>query len=220
MLAITLASLLALQADPSDWHPDDIRDVTVGLRLTGLGGQIDGEENWGEFFGTGIGLTLGGDYLWKTSRAGHAGVYARLSYDMFDGEEADLSDDLGTFILDQDEMSLFKVIVGGKLRQSFKVFFLEEQLGIGMVHYSSVDTTVTDDLGSFDAELLEGGVEFAFEIALRVGFYLSKAPDAPTLSMTFAYEQNGKPDLGDDFSDVDSEQQKNFVWTLGASFPF
>lgn len=222
MLAILLALMAPLQAQPSDWHPNDLSNLDVGLRVTGLGGQIDGEEDWNDFFGAGVGLGVGYSHLWKVSPVAHLGVYGRLSFDRFSGDKADLSDPtIGTLIFDQDDMTLLKGIVGFKIRESFKAFFLEQNLGIGFVNYSAVDSDITDDLGTFSAEIIAGSTEFAYEVGLTAGFYLGKQPNSPTVYMTFAHEGNGAPEVGDDFQDlVDTEAQKNFVWTIGASFSF
>ena len=232
MLGFTLALMLSVQDDPTkgpdfaqrqaarDWHTEDIQALQLGIRVTGLGGQIDGEEDWGDFFGSGVGIDLGYEILWKATPVVHAGVYGRVSFDKLSGDKADLSDATGTFIFDNDDLTLFKLVFGGRIRESFKAFFMDQSIGFGFVSYSDVDSTITDDLGSFDAEIISGSTEFAFELAARFGFYLTKAPNAPTISMTFAFEHNGAPDAGSDFSDVDTEEQKNFVWTVGGSFSF
>jgi hypothetical protein len=233
MLALTAVLALALQVEEaakppavagqppklSDWHTRDVSGIDVSLRVTGLGGQLDGDEDWSEFFDAGTGIGVGYEHLWKVSKVAHAGLYGTFSYDHFSGETNDMSDDLGTLLVQHDDMNIIRLVFGGRIRESFKSFFMDQSVGIGFALYSQTDVKFSDGVDSVTVTSIESSTAFTLELRARFGFYIS---DAAMIFMGFAFEQNGAPDEGSEINslDINYEANKNFVWTLGASFNF
>lgn len=200
--------------------PEPVQGLDVAVRFTDLGGDLDDESKWGDFFDAGVGFEVGYQYLHPVSRKIHIGGYVRTALDRFAGDEADVSDEFGPLFATSDDMTLFRFTLGGRIRETFKAFFMEQSIGIGFMTYPDLDADVEDDLGSLgSASFVEGGTEFTFELAARFGFILSPAA---SIWVSFGYENNGAPEVGSDLDDgtFDYENQKNFVFGLGATFSF
>lgn len=230
MLTVLTLAVLAAQEGKSPEAPrfqnaegqssvGPVKGLTVGLRFTDLGGTLDGEDDWSDFFDAGIGLEIGYEYLHPVTRKVHIGGYFRSSLDRFAGDEVDLSDDLGPFHVTADDMTLWRFTLGARVRETFKAFFMDQSIGFGFVTISNTNAEVNDAGTVFDVSFIEGGTELTFEMAARFGFVL--APQA-SVWISFGYENNGAPDVGSDIDDgsFDYENQKNFVFTLGGNFDF
>ena len=210
-----ILSLLLLQ----DAAPEPVKGLTVGIRFTDLGGDLDDESKWSDLFDAGVGLEVGYQYLHPVSRKIHIGAYARTSFDRFAGDEQDLSDEFGPLSFTADDMTLFRFTLGGRIRETFKSFFMDQSIGVGFVTISDVDGEINDAGTVTDVGFIDGGTEFTFELAARFGWQLS--PKA-AIWLSFGYENNGAPDVASDLDDgtFDYENQKNFVFTIGGSFDF
>jgi hypothetical protein len=229
VVALIVAALMAQESRPSDpvklqgvvSSPSQrpVKGLDVGIRFTDLGGSLDGDEDWSDFFDAGVGLEVGYEYLHPVSRIVHIGGYFKTGLDRFSGDKADLSDEFGPFFLTADDMTLFRFTLGARIRETFKSFFMDQSIGVGFVTYSDVDGEFSDGIDSLNASIIEGGTEFTFELAARFGFIL--APQA-SVWISFGYENNGAPDVASDVDDgtLDYENQKNFVFTVGGSFDF
>ncbi len=206
------------QDPPSQAVPQ--KGLTVGIRFSDLGGDLDDTGEWSDFFDAGIGLEIGYEYLHPVSRKIAIGGYFESAIDRFGGDKADVSDEFGPLFAESDDMTLFRFTLGGRIRETFGKFFMDQSLGFGFVTYPDVDAEVSDDLGPLGTvSYIEGGTEFTFELAARFGLVL--APQA-SVWISFGYENNGAPDVASDVDDgtFDYENQKNFVFTIGGSFDF
>lgn len=210
-----LLAILLLQ----DALPEPQKGLTVGVRFTDLGGDLDSESSWGDFWDAGIGLEVGYEYLHPLSRKIHLGGYVRTALDRFAGDKQDVNDPLGPLTVEADDLTLFRFTLGARVRETFKTFFMDQSVGFGFVTYSDVDAEVSDGVTTVSASMIEGGTEFTVELAARFGLIL--APVA-SIWISFGYENNGAPDVGSDLDDgtFDYENQKNFVFTIGGSFDF
>ena len=218
-IALILA-VLSQEAAPQAGSLESQKGLTVGIRFTDLGGSLDGENDWSDFFDAGVGLEVGYEYLHPVSRKVNIGGYFRTAIDRFAGDKADVSDEFGPLFVEADDMIFFRFTLGGRIRETFGKFFMDQSIGIGFVTYPDVDGDVSDDLGPLgSASFIEGGTEFTVELAARFGFILSPVA---SLWASFGYENNGAPDVASDVDDgtFDYENQKNFVFTIGASFNF
>lgn len=212
---LALLSLLLLQ-EPL---PEPVKGLTVGIRFTDLGGDLDDESSWGDYFDSGIGFEVGYEYLHPVSRKVHIGGYFRSALDSFQGDENDLSDDLGPLHVTADDILLYRLTIGGRIRETFRTFFMDQSIGFGFMVYPDISAEVDDAGFVFDADFVDGGIEFTFELQARFGFVLS--PHA-SIWISFGYENNGAPGVADDVDDgtFDYENQSNFVFTIGGSFDF
>jgi hypothetical protein len=210
-MALILSLLLA-----QDPLPDPVKGLTVGVRFTDLGGDLDDESKWGDFFDAGVGLEVGYQYLHPVSRKVHIGGYFRTALDRFAGDEEQLDP---TLSVEADDMTLIRFTLGARVRETFKSFFMDQSVGFGVVSYPDLDAEVSDGVDSVSASFVDGGLEFTVELAARFGFVISPKAD---VWISFGYENNGAPDVGSDIDDgtFDYDNQKNFVFTIGGSFDF
>ena len=213
-MSILIAALLL-----QDTLPEPVKGLTVGVRFTDLGGDLDDESAWSDFFDAGIGFEVGYEYLHPVSKKVHIGGYVRTAFDRFGGDEVDLSDSFGPLHVTPDDMTLFRLTLGGRIRETFKTFFMDQSVGIGFVSISDVDAEVDDAGAISNVGLIEGGTEFTVELQARFGLALS--PRA-SIWIGFGYENNGAPEVADDVDDgsFHYNNQKNFAFTIGGSFSF
>jgi hypothetical protein len=206
------------QDPPSQAVPQ--KGLTVGIRFTDLGGSLDGDEDWSDYFDAGVGLEVVYEYLHPVSRKIAIGGYFRTAIDRFAGDEADISDEFGPLFVESDDMTLFRFTLGGRIRETFGKFFMDQSLGFGFVTYPDLDAEFSDDFGPLGSvSYVDGGTELTFELAARFGLVL--APKA-SIWISFGYENNGAPDVASDVDDgtFDYDNQKNFVFALGGSLDF
>jgi hypothetical protein len=138
--------------------------------------------DWSDFFKVGVGGSLEFDVLWERSRAEGAppvedewvmGAYATIGFDVFQGSKA--SDPRGSS-LDPENLEVFSFLLGPKLVRHFgDGFFIDGRLGMGVVHYASVDADmhlVPFGPGSpqdFRGEFLRATATFGMELGFRGG---------------------------------------------------
>ena len=142
--------------------------------------------DWSDFFKAGVGGSLEFDLLWEPRRTEDAparedewvmGAYATIGFDIFQGSKA--SDPHGSS-LDPESLEVFSFLLGPKLVRHFGGgFFVDGRLGMGVVHYSSVDAdmhlvpfgpgTPQDFRGEFLAASATFGMELGFRGGLRSG---------------------------------------------------
>lgn len=216
-LSLLMAALLTQEAKPET--PEVIKDLTIGIRITDLGGTFDGDEDWGDFWSTGVGIELKYEHLWKVSKRVHLGLYGGFSYDRFSGVSETFTDGVDVLTVEHEDLDLLRFVVGGRVRESFNKFFMDQSVGVGFAWYRDVDADATLNGFPFTVGSIAGGQEITFELAARFGFQLS--PTA-AIWISLGYENNGAPDVHDDIDDgtFDYENQKNFVFSFGASFDF
>lgn len=127
---------------------------------------------YSDLFDPGLGLSVEADLLTYVTPHWGVGGYVSVGWDRFDGERVDVSP---TDFVKPDDMDLSTVLVGAKVVQRISPFaYWEGRLGLGMVHYSSVDWSGFDNStppGPFSGEeLFSSANRFAFEVGGRVGF--------------------------------------------------
>jgi hypothetical protein len=185
---------------------DEYRELSVGVRVPFLAGDIDNfGEKWTDYFeSVGVGLEISGARLWSVSDKVAIGVYLSLDVDMFSGKTIDVGGIQEAF----DDLTMVRFMVGCRVRETFGKFFMDQNIGIGLVSYSPVNA---DALGT-SVGVIDGSTVFAFEIGYRFGIVISPVVD---LGMSLSYNYNAAPDPSSDLTavipDLKYSAQSNFV---------
>jgi hypothetical protein len=190
------ASAFAQEARKETLNERDYRDhydgLTVGLRNTLPGGEAFDSVRWGDLVSGGIGVELQYGYLWRASSWVYGGWYAGLDVDSFGGRTSTQ----GGLEIRTDRLNTANVVFGGRLRQNFNGFHVDENVGLGAVIYMKQEFAVRS-LGIDNLELIKSSVNYLVNFGVRVGAPLSKNTE---LNLGLAYQVNGAPDEGKDFT--------------------
>ncbi len=220
------------QSEPSllrDWKPggslslpptqevearNAIDEVTFGIRVPFLGGDLDNSgssKKWQDLYGTaGGGFEVKYSHLFKVSPVVAVGPYAGFTVDVFGGKTIEVDPGTGPETWDVDPWAVTRLIFGARCRQQWGAFFMDENIGLGPVFYAN--GTASDLLAFNDIEIIQGSVNLAFEIGMRVGAVVSRKVD---LGLGLVWEINGKPEAGQDVpTGYEYKAQTNFVLTF------
>jgi hypothetical protein len=173
-------------------------ELAVGIRVPLLGGKFDNEgDKWTDIFKSpGIGFELDGSFLWAVSDKVAIGVYTTLDIDVFSGKTTTVDVGFGPETIKQDNLVMTRFLVGGRIRETFGHFFMDQNMGFGLATYSSSGATSN----GVKVGVIDSSVEFAFELGARFGFVVSRVVD---LGMGISYNYNGAPNISSDLTQVD-----------------
>lgn len=171
--------------------------LTISLRVPFLGGKLDNEgDKWTDFFDSaGIGFGLDGSYLWSVSQKVAVGIYVAFDIDDFSGKTITADAGNGPVQEAYDDLVMTRFVVGARVRETFGVFFMDQNIGFGWATYSAVNANV----GGTNVGIIDATFVFAFELGLRFGFAVSPTVD---LGMSLTYNYNGAPNVSSDISQV------------------
>lgn len=185
--------------------------------ISGPGGAvvvIDQHLSWNEVFNPGWGAELEVD-VYIASEGGSAfgrgggrmryGGYIILSMDTYEGESVSE----GSFKMAMSDLDMTMIIAGGKVETPLgNKFFGDARAGIGVVHYSAVDATISGPLfNPFIAEFYEDTYTFAFEVRGHGGVELGPLQLVAGMGFRFL----APPDEG---SSVDLSSGLFYTWDL------
>lgn len=203
---------------------EDLLYVEAAARFTfPTGDVVSGGPKYGDLFGTGVGVGLQADYLWRLSRSITLGAYVEFDYDSFQGSST--TDSFGT-TLKPDRMSTYRAMLGAKLREDFGPgphFYLEEYMGFGANFYSPVNATLSGNGMDGSGQLFSAKTSFAFDFGANFGWALAPHVD---LFLGLAVAVNGGPGTGRDIVIVSNTGSTtpgpmvNAQITLGVNFGF
>lgn len=208
-------SITPLPIDTSEGYDE----MTIGIRIPILGGKMDNEgDKWSDIFHSpGIGFNIDGSFLWSVSEKVALGVYTTFELDSFSGKSTTV--DLGSGPVDEsiDNLIMTRFLVGGRIRESFRSFFMDQSMAFGFATYSQTNAKVS----GVTVGVLDSSIVFAFELAFRLGFVVSRVVD---LGMGISYNYNGAPGLSSDLSSADPtlklSGQSNAVFTFFINLNF
>src|SRR5437762_2556356 len=107
---------------------------------------------YSDFFNPGLGVSVEGDLLTYVTPHWGVGGYLSVGWDRFDGQRINFPS--GDFS-EANHMDLTTVIIGGKIVDHVAPFFTwEGRMGLGIVHYSSVEWSGIDTGVPFSNEQL------------------------------------------------------------------
>lgn len=163
-------------------------ELTATIRIPFLGGSMSNMgDNWTDFFASsGVGIGLDGSYLWSVSSKVALGVYTSLAVDFISGKSVTVATSSGPVTEDFDDLVTTRFMFGGRIRETFGRFFMDQNIGIGFANIGSVDA----DVGGVTVGVIDDSTVFAFEMGLRLGVVVSRVVD---LGMSLMYYYNGAP---------------------------
>jgi len=198
----------------------EFRFSTLKGKLTDSNEDVESTD-WDEVFKDGYGLGL--DLAWwiPVGPRFHAGPYAGVSLDVFQGERIRDEDVFGPEILTFDHLMTTRFLLGVGARQTFGRVFLEERVGAGGGYYFEMDFKYRNPFGEVSGTLMDSKLTWTTEARVRAGVELG---DGAEFVMGVGYELTGAPDLGDEgreFVFEESFRRKlSLVLTAGFSWRF
>jgi len=183
-----------LRVDKSEAYDE----MTIGLRIPFLGGRLDNQgDKWRDVFNSsGVGFGLDGSFLWTVSGKVALGIYTAFDIDVFGGKSTTVDLGSGPVKESQDDLVMTRFLVGGRIRETFGIFFMDQNIGLGFATYGASNATASGvTVGVIDPSFV-----FAFELGVRFGFVVSRVVD---LGMGLAWNYNGAPNISSDLSQVD-----------------
>jgi len=214
VLALSLsASAFAQQEARNEREYRDIySELTVGIQNTFPGGDAFTDTRWSDLMSGGIGLNLEYSHLWRESSWIYCGYFASLQIDSFGGRRATLA---GVEVrTDRTNQAAF--LVGGRIRENFNGFHMDQSAGIGASIYMGQELDVLNG-GPEDVELIKSSVNYAAQLSARIGAPLGKNVD---LNLGIGLRFNGAPEEGKDVTGIKFKAQQNFVIGLSLDFGF
>jgi hypothetical protein len=192
---------------------ETLHELSLGFRIPILGGENNNRtsDKWSDVYNAaGFGFFAQYSPLFKISPVVHFGPYVGFSVDVFDGQVVEQG--FGSAV-DVDPIAETRLILGARVREQWGAFFMDQNIGFGVISYGQGTGTINFFNGDNEIELIESSTAFAFEIGLRLGAALSRRID---LGLGFTGEFNGGPQRGKDIADTTFEfkGQANFVISL------
>ncbi len=220
VLALSLsASAFAQQEARNEREYTDVYDTfTVGLQNTIPGSKAFDDVRWSELISGGVGLDLEYSRLWRQNSWIYWGYYGSLQIDSFGGKKSTQFDSASSTFVDirTDRLNMGGLLVGTRLRENFSGFHMDQSVGIGASMYMKEKIDVLG--GASGLEFIKSSVNYAAEIAARIGAPLGKSID---LNLGVGMRFNGAPDEGKDFTgSLKFKPQQNLVLALTLDFGF
>lgn len=180
--------LCLLPAVPQD------SSVAVVVRVSDILGEVDRDRDldYGDLWGTGLGMSLEGDALW-TLRGGpwRMGGYVSAGFDVFQGDEA--HDEAGD-LLEADNLITGHLLAGFKIAlASERGFFFDGRAGVGPVLWLETEGELRAGGPPSDVEIFSSTFAFGAELASHVGY----ASRGVIFSLGFAVRGQTEPDRAD-----------------------
>jgi|SRR5581483_913562 len=219
-LALSLSAAAAAQETRNDREPRNDREYRDGynqlifsLSTTLPGGEAFSGTNWKDLISGGVGLEAEYGELWQANSWIYGGWYAGLGVDSFGGRTFTPSggDELRT-----DRLNMADLEVGGRLRQNFRGFHVDENVGVGGVFYMKQDFA-DRTLGIDKLELIKASASYMLDFGARIGAPIGKDVE---LNLGAAYRINGAPAHGKDVSGIKFKMQENIVFALSLDIGF
>jgi hypothetical protein len=89
-----------------------------------------------------------------------------------------------------------RFLVGGRVRETFGHFFMDQNMGFGFATYSASNARAN----GVSVGVIDSSIVFAFELGARFGFVVSNVVD---LGIGLSWNYNGPPDVSSDIAQVD-----------------
>lgn len=219
--ALTLVVALSLSASAfaqqESRNERDYRDeydqLIVSLRTIIPGGEAFTGVRWKELISGGLGANFQYSDLTRANSWIYGGWYIGAGIDSFGGKTAteDGGDTFRTHRLNTASLE-----IGPRLRQNFNGFHVDENIGVGGLFYMKQEI---DDrtAGQSNLEFIKSSASYMFDVGARLGAPIGKDVD---LNIGFAYQVNGAPSRGKDFTGFKFKEQQNFVFSLGLDIGF
>jgi len=224
--ALTLVVALSLSASAfaqQETHnereyKDQYNQLIFGLRNSLPTGEAFTGTRWGEIVSGGIGIEIQYAQLWRTSSWVYGGWYAGVAVDSFGGRSSTLVDSTtgATADIRTDRLNTADLEFGGRLRQNFNGFHVDENVGVGAVMYMKQDFDVRNG-GPSKLELIKSSVSYLVDFGVRVGAPVAKDVE---LGLGVGFQVNGAPSHGKDAPGIHFRPMQNIVLGLTLDIGF
>ena len=176
-VALLLSASAFAQQEPRNEreYRDEYDQLTVGLRNSLPTGDAFTGVRWRDLITSGIGLEVQYQELWRANSWIYGGWYAGLAVDSFGGRSSTLVDPntgLSTDIRTH-RLNTADVEVGGRLRQNFSGFHVDENVGVGAVVYMKQELDIRNG-GPQKLELIKTSENYLFDVGVRIGAPIGK----------------------------------------------
>jgi hypothetical protein len=220
-LALALSAVAVAQETRNDREPrndreyrNDYEQLSFSVRTTLPGGEAFQGVRWNDIISGGIGLGVEYSSLYQASSWIYGGWFVGLGIDSFGGRT--LTDSLSGDEIRTDRLNMADLEFGGRLRQNFKGFHVDESVGVGGLFYMKQEfADRTQDLDKL--ELIKSSATYMFDVGVRLGAPVGKDVE---LSLGAFYRVNGAPSHGKDVPGVTFKIQENFVFSLSLDIGF
>jgi len=220
-LALSLSAAAVAQETRNDREPRNDREyrneyeqLIFSLRTTLPGGEAFQGVRWNDLISGGLGLDVEYCQLSQLNSWVYGGWFVGLGIDSFGGKTFTAAGGGDEFR--SDRLNMADLEVGGRLRENFRGFHVDESLGVGGLFYMKQD--VADrTLGIDKLELIKSSATYMFEVGARLGAPIGKDVE---LNLGAAYRINGAPSHGKDAPGIKFKIQQNVVFALSLDIGF
>jgi len=228
MKAAALTLVVALSLSASAFAQQEARNereyrseydqLIFGLRNTLPTGEAFNGTRWGQIVSGGIGLEVQYQELWRTSSWIYAGWYGGIAFDSFGGRSSSLTDPSSGITTDvrTARLNTADLEFGGRVRQNFNGFHVDENVGVGALMYMKQDMDVRNG-GPQNLELIKSSVSYLFDLGVRVGAPVAKDVE---LGLGIAFQLNGAPSHGKDAPGINFRPMQNVIIGLTLDIGF
>src|SRR5579862_4887445 len=217
-LSLSASAFAQQEARNEREYREDYTQVIVGLRNTLPSGNAVQNVRWGDLVSGGIGVDVQYAELWRASSWVYGGWYADVNIDSFGGRTSSQTDPTTGLAAEfrTDRLNTADLEFGGRLRQNFNGFHIDENVGVGAVMYMKEDVA-NRSTGIDKLEFIKSSVNYMFDFGIRVGAPVGKNVE---LNLGLAFQVNGAPDAGKDFSTLNFRPMQNLVLGLSLDIGF
>lgn len=213
-----IAALLLSLTQLVDEKPHRPHELTFAVRVSIPGGEASDTKDWSDFLSPGIGLGVQYSWLPKASESLYFGPYAGISVDSYEGkEEPVVIQPVGNATVEPDSLETVGLEFGARIRKEFGKFFVDANVGIGVTFYTTTHADITAPGVTGDAEAISASTAFLAVFGARFGLALSERVN---LAAGVAFQINGAPDVGKDFTGFNFKNQENVVISLSLDIAF
>jgi hypothetical protein len=106
--------------------------------------------------------------------------------------------------------------IGGRLRENFSGFHIDENVGVGAVMYMKQELDIRNG-GVKNLEFIKSTPNYLFDLGVRIGAPIGKDVE---LGLALSFQQNGAPDHGKDFPSLHFRPEELLVFALTLDFGF
>jgi hypothetical protein len=220
VVALSLSASAFAQQEPRNEreYRDEYNQLTIGLRDSMPTGDAVNGVRWGDLITGGIGLELQYQELWRANSWIYGGWYAGVAVDSFGGRSLTFVDPTTSFtsVIRTHRLNTADLEFGGRLRQNFNGFHIDENVGVGAVAYMKEELDVRNG-GPQKLEFIKSSENYLYDLGIRVGAPVGKDVE---LGLGLAFQVNGAPAHGKDFPGLHFKPQENLVLGLTLDIGF
>jgi hypothetical protein len=215
VVALSLSASAFAQQEPRNEreYREDYDQLIFSLRTIIPGGEALPGSRWNDVVSGGLGLGVEYSSLTRLNSWIYGGWYVGAGIDSYGGKS--ITDDTGEMFRTH-RLNTANLEFGGRLRQNFSGFHVDENIGAGGLFYMKQEIDDRSS-GEDNLEFIKSSASYMFDVGLRLGAPIGKDVE---LNIGFAYQVNGAPSRGKDFTGFKFKEMQNYVFSLGLDIGF